>query len=58
MTGAQKAFAAPPGISPICVNARTKKYMNENPPNHMYYADLPVRPPCNPHGQRRPYNQP
>ncbi len=25
MTGAQKAFAAPPGISPICVNARSKK---------------------------------
>ncbi len=37
MTGAQKAFAAPPGISPICVNARTKKYMNENPPNTMYF---------------------
>ena len=37
MTGAQKAFAAPPGISPICVNARTKKYMVENPPNTMYF---------------------
>lgn len=37
MTGAQKAFAAPPGISPICVNARTKKYMNENPPKTMYF---------------------
>jgi len=32
MTGAQKAFAAPPGISPIVVNERTKKYMIENPP--------------------------
>lgn len=37
MTGAQKAFAAPPGISPICVNARTKKYMVENPPHTMYF---------------------
>ncbi len=37
MTGAQKAFAAPPGISPIVVNARTKKYMNENPPKTMYF---------------------
>ena len=37
MTGAQKAFAAPPGISPICVNARAKKCMIENPPNTMYF---------------------
>jgi aspartate aminotransferase-like enzyme len=37
MTGAQKAFAAPPGISPIVVNKRTKKYMMENPPNTMYF---------------------
>ncbi|MEO9310350.1 MAG: alanine--glyoxylate aminotransferase family protein [Nitrososphaera sp.] len=37
MTGAQKAFAAPPGISPIVVNARAKKYMNENPPKTMYF---------------------
>lgn len=37
MTGAQKAFACPPGISPICVNARTKKYMIDNPPNTMYF---------------------
>lgn len=37
MTGAQKAFAAPPGISPICVNARAKKYMIDNPPNSMYF---------------------
>ncbi len=37
MTGAQKAFAAPPGISPIVVNERTKKYMIENPPNTMYF---------------------
>lgn len=37
MTGAQKAFAAPPGISPICVNERTKRYMMDNPPNTMYF---------------------
>lgn len=37
MTGAQKAFAAPPGISPICVNPRAKKYMMNNPPNTMYF---------------------
>ena len=37
MTGAQKAFAAPPGISPIVVNKRTKKYMIENPPQTMYF---------------------
>ncbi len=37
MTGAQKAFAAPPGISPICVNERTKKYMMNNPPDTMYF---------------------
>jgi aspartate aminotransferase-like enzyme len=37
MTGAQKAFAAPPGISPIVVNPRAKKYMMENPPNTMYF---------------------
>jgi aspartate aminotransferase-like enzyme len=37
MTGAQKAFAAPPGISPIVVNAKAKKYMMENPPKTMYF---------------------
>ena len=37
MTGAQKAFACPPGISPICVNQRTRKYMEDNPPNTMYF---------------------
>ena len=37
MTGAQKAFACPPGISPICLNARTKKYMIDNPPKTMYF---------------------
>lgn len=37
MTGAQKTFAAPPGISPVCVNERTKKYMIANPPDTMYF---------------------
>lgn len=37
MTGAQKTFAAPPGISPICVNARARKYMEANPPQTMYF---------------------
>ena len=37
MTGGQKAFACPPGISPICVNQRTRKYMEANPPNTMYF---------------------
>ena len=37
MTGAQKAIAAPPGISPISVSPRAKKYMMENPPNTLYF---------------------
>ena len=37
MTGAQKAIAAPPGISPISISPRAKKYMIENPPNTMYF---------------------
>jgi len=37
MTGAQKAIAAPPGISPISVSPRAKKYMIENPPSTMYF---------------------
>ena len=37
MTGAQKALAAPPGISPISVSPRAKKYMIENPPPTMYF---------------------
>lgn len=36
MTGAQKAIAAPPGISPISVGARAKRHMVENPPRTMY----------------------
>ena len=37
MTGAQKAIAAPPGISPISVSPKAKKYMIENPPSTMYF---------------------
>ena len=37
MTGAQKAIAAPPGISPISVSPRAKRYMVENPPKTMYF---------------------
>ncbi len=37
MTGSQKALAAPPGISPISVSAKAKKYMIENPPPTMYF---------------------
>ena len=37
MTGSQKALAAPPGISPISISAKAKKYMIENPPPTMYF---------------------
>jgi len=37
MTGAQKAIAAPPGISPISISPKAKKYMIENPPATMYF---------------------
>lgn len=37
MTGAQKALAAPPGISPISVSLRAKKYMIANPIPTMYF---------------------
>ena len=37
LTGAQKALAAPPGISPISVSAKAKKYMIENPPSTVYF---------------------
>lgn len=37
MTGAQKALAAPPGISPISVSPKAKKYMIQNPPPTMYF---------------------
>ena len=37
MTGAQKAIAAPPGISPISVSPKAKKYMIANQPKTMYF---------------------
>jgi aspartate aminotransferase-like enzyme len=37
LTGAQKALAAPPGISPISISPKAKKYMIENPPSTMYF---------------------
>ena len=37
MTGAQKAIAAPPGVSPISISPKAKKYMIENPPATMYF---------------------
>ncbi len=37
ITGAQKALAAPPGISPISVSPSAKKYMIANPPPTMYF---------------------
>jgi len=37
LTGSQKAIAAPPGISPISVSAKAKKFMIENPPPTHYF---------------------
>jgi len=37
LTGSQKAIAAPPGISPVSVSAKAKKYMIENPPSTHYF---------------------
>ena len=36
LTASQKAIAAPPGVSPISVSKRAKKYMQENPPPTQY----------------------
>src|SRR5918998_646893 len=36
VTASQKALAAPPGVAPISINNRTKKYMQENPPSILY----------------------
>jgi len=36
MSGAQIAIASPPGISPISISPKAKKYMIENPPATMY----------------------
>lgn len=37
MTGAQKAIAAPPGISPISVSPRARKLMEADPPPTLYF---------------------
>ncbi|TLX83991.1 MAG: alanine--glyoxylate aminotransferase family protein [Thaumarchaeota archaeon] len=37
VTGAQKALAAPPGISPIAVSPKAKKHMIANPPPSFYF---------------------
>jgi aspartate aminotransferase-like enzyme len=36
VTASQKALAAPPGVAPISINKRAKKYMQENPPPIQY----------------------
>jgi aspartate aminotransferase-like enzyme len=36
VTASQKALAAPPGISPISVSERVKKYISSNPPPILY----------------------
>src|ERR687895_844550 len=36
VTASQKALAAPPGVAPISINKRAKKYMQENPPPTQY----------------------
>src|ERR671921_252982 len=36
ITASQKALAAPPGVAPISINKRAKKYMQENPPPIQY----------------------
>jgi aspartate aminotransferase-like enzyme len=36
VTASQKGLAAPPGISPISISTRAKKYMLSNPPSILY----------------------
>jgi aspartate aminotransferase-like enzyme len=36
LTASQKALAAPPGVAPISISKRAKKYMQENPPPTQY----------------------
>jgi aspartate aminotransferase-like enzyme len=36
VTASQKALASPPGVSPVSVSKRAKKYMQENPPPTQY----------------------
>lgn len=37
VTASQKALAAPPGLAPISVSARAKKFMTDNPPATLYF---------------------
>jgi len=36
VTASQKALAAPPGVAPVSVSKRAKKYMQDNPPPTQY----------------------
>jgi aspartate aminotransferase-like enzyme len=36
VTASQKAFAAPPGVSPLSISSRAKKHLQENPPSSQY----------------------
>jgi len=37
VTASQKALAAPPGLAPISISARAKKFMTDNPPSTLYF---------------------
>jgi aspartate aminotransferase-like enzyme len=37
VTASQKAIAAPPGVSPISVSKKAKKYIQDNPPPILYF---------------------
>lgn len=37
ITASQKAIAAPPGVSPISISSKTKRYIQENPPPILYF---------------------
>ena len=37
VTASQKALAAPPGVSPISISQRAKKYLKSNPPPTQYF---------------------
>ncbi len=37
VTASQKALAAPPGLAPISISARAKKFMTDNPPATLYF---------------------
>jgi aspartate aminotransferase-like enzyme len=37
VTASQKALAAPPGLAPISISAKAKKFMTDNPPSTLYF---------------------